>query len=332
MAYSWLHETDICIRRVLRGTGITLLISLSGISLAGDWSPPGFPGDGEYTGATNSGSIVITRHNLTLSFISSGFGFAMNAYRNQYAQVCVYCHTPHGASSQLQAPLWNRTVNPANTYTSYSSQSLTQVAANPGDASLTCLSCHDGSLPVDSIINMPGSGLYDKNQETTVSNTFLNAWNNVNSSLQMGFGANCGNSPCFHSPLGTEGNTGEQGGTCMECHNNNNQFGIPEFSAFILGSNLSNDHPVGVQYPDPEIYDFQPGLSNVNNVSFFDLDGDNRPDNNEIRLYDRGNGARVECASCHDPHGVDGGDGRFIPSFLRVISDNSTICLTCHVK
>jgi hypothetical protein len=311
---------------------IALALSVTFGAQAGDWSPPGTPGDGEYTRASNIGSMLNTRHNLTQSFINPGLGFAMNAYRNQYGQVCVYCHTPHGASSQLQAPLWNRTVNAADSYTSYSSQSLTQAAQNPGDASLTCLSCHDGTLPVDSNINMPGSGLYDRNQETTVNTTFLNAWSNVNSSLQMGFGPNCGDSPCFHSPLGAEGNVGEQGGTCMECHNNNNQFGIPEFSAFILGRNLANDHPVGVQYPDPEVFDFRSGLISFKSLTFFDKDGDARPDPNELRLYTNGDGARVECATCHDPHGVDSGNGRFIPSFLRVVSDGSTICLSCHVK
>ena len=319
-------------QRIVLLTASASLILGSYIAYAGDWAPPGTAGQGEYTRATNIGSIVNTRHNLTQSFITSGFGYAMNAYRNQYQQVCVYCHTPHGASNAVEAPLWNRTVNAAGSYTNYTSGSITQTPENPGDASLTCLSCHDGSLAVDSTINMPGSGLYSAAQQTTVSNTFLDAWDNVNSSLQMGFGANCGNSPCYHSPLGQEGNTGEQTGTCMECHNKDNNFGIPEFANFIIGQNLANDHPVGVQYPDPNVYDFQPGLIAKANVSFFDFDGDNRPDSNEIRLYNSGSGPRVECASCHDPHGVEGADGKLIASFLRVKSKESTICLTCHVK
>lgn len=308
------------------------IITSSWLSHAGDWAPPGTAGSGEYTRASNIGSIVNTRHNLTQSFITSGYGYAMNAYRNQYQQVCVYCHTPHGASSNVKAPLWNRTVNAASSYTTYASTSLSQQAVNPGDASLTCLSCHDGSLPVDSIINMPGSGQYNQAQAVTVSNTFLDAWDNVNSSLQMGFGPNCGNSPCYHSPLGTEGNTGEQTGTCMECHNNGNDFGIPAFAPFIIGSNLTNDHPVGVTYPDPNVYDFQPGMLSNAKLSFFDTDGDNRADSNEIRLYNSAGEARVECASCHDPHGVEGSDGILIASFLRVKSKDSTICLSCHVK
>ena len=309
-----------------------LVLTFSSPCSAGDWAPAGTAGAGEYTQASNIGSIVNTRHNLTQSFITAGLGFAMNAYRNQYQQVCVYCHTPHGASSAVKAPLWNRTVNAASSYNTYTSASLSQEAVAPGDASLTCLSCHDGSLPVDSIINMPGSGLYNAAQNLVVSNTFLDAWDNVNSALQMGFGPNCGNSPCFHSPLGQEGNTAEQTGTCMECHNNDNSFGIPQFSPFIIGKNLTNDHPVGVVYPDPTVYDFQPGMLSNARLSFFDTDGDSRPDSNEVRLYNSGGGARVECASCHDPHGVEGADGKLIASFLRVKSKESTICLTCHVK
>jgi len=67
---------------------------------------------------TNQDSIANTRHNLTQSTMLNGQGIQMNAYRNDYGAICVYCHTPHGANSQLNAPLWNRTfLN--NSYTTY---------------------------------------------------------------------------------------------------------------------------------------------------------------------------------------------------------------------
>jgi len=66
---------------------------------------------------SNTGSIANTRHNLTQNTIS-GNPTLMNPYRNDYGEVCVYCHTPHGANTQLAAPLWNRTFN-NNTYTTY---------------------------------------------------------------------------------------------------------------------------------------------------------------------------------------------------------------------
>jgi cytochrome c553 len=316
------------------GTVVALLFT--GIVIAGEWDPIGSTGSngGQYTRATNSGSIVNTRHNLTQSFAEPGLQYFMDGYRNHYEAVCVYCHTPHGASGTVDAPLWNRTVNDVGVYTLYTSNSITQIVEPPGPNSLTCLSCHDGTIAIDSIINMPGSGQYKASQETSVDNAFLDQWENRPSYLQGGFGAFCGDSPCFHSVLGSEGNTGEQGGTCMECHYKGNNFDLPDFAVFVIGQDLTNDHPVGVLYPDPNVYDFVPGMVAQANASFFDNDGDSRMDNNELRVYDSGDGPRVECASCHDPHGVESaGDGsKFIASFLRVDSDGSQICLSCHIK
>ena len=119
--------------------------------------------DGEIeTQFTNTGGIINTRHNLTQSTMQSGGSTFMDRSRNNYGEVCVYCHTPHGANTKVAAPLWNRTAN--NTvYTTYDqglSQTFTGSVSNPGVNSITCLSCHDGTLGVDSIVNMPGSGNY----------------------------------------------------------------------------------------------------------------------------------------------------------------------------
>ena len=68
-------------------------------------------------------------------------------------QVCVFCHTPHGAES-LPAPLWNRAQSGA-TYTPYTSSSLeanaAELASGPGGSSKLCLSCHDGTMAIGNI-------------------------------------------------------------------------------------------------------------------------------------------------------------------------------------
>ncbi|MBL0122587.1 MAG: hypothetical protein IPP88_07580 [Betaproteobacteria bacterium] len=69
------------------------------------------------------------------------------------SQVCVFCHTPHGAES-LPAPLWNRHQSGA-TYTPYTSSSLeanaAELANSPGGSSKLCLSCHDGTMAIGNI-------------------------------------------------------------------------------------------------------------------------------------------------------------------------------------
>lgn len=69
---------------------------------------------------------------------------------------CIYCHTPMSASSDTSLPLWNREKS-SKIITMYSSATLDMtIEPTPGDVSLMCLSCHDGSMAYDSLINNPG--------------------------------------------------------------------------------------------------------------------------------------------------------------------------------
>ena len=104
---------------------------------------------------TNIGSIANTRHNLTQQPIGAGAGW-MSLSRNDYGEVCVYCHTPHGSQTLQQMPLWNRTIK-ATTYTTYDQLNLhTDRRFRAGQPSLTCLSVR---WPVASIRSSPGSGI-----------------------------------------------------------------------------------------------------------------------------------------------------------------------------
>jgi len=60
----------------------------------------------------NQGSVANTRHNLTQRQAAGGgpSSVLMDPYRNDYGEVCVYCHTPHGSNADIQLPLWNHTV------------------------------------------------------------------------------------------------------------------------------------------------------------------------------------------------------------------------------
>ena len=288
---------------------------------------------------SNIGGISNTRHNLTQSTAAGNtpdqVASIMGPFRNNYNQVCVYCHTPHAANSNpdvARLPLWNRT-HLNNTYTTYDTlgtASLTQQVNQPGVNSLSCLSCHDGTLPVDSIINMPGSGGYDGNQQTNASATFLNTWTNT-----------VGNDATAHMSLDADSNGSNNvlgtiaGGSCMACHSPGAGAigaGATDFTVFSIGTDLTNDHPVGVTLPpNGPGTDFNSPTGVRPDIQWFELGAANaRPDSNEIRFYD----SRVECASCHDPHGVpSNGPGSVMnPSFLRVSNEGSGVCLTCHVK
>jgi len=82
----------------------------------------------------------------------SGFSFAGG-------QICLPCHTPHNAVSDA-APLWNHELSVA-TYNLYSSPSMQATVNQPTGASKLCLSCHDGTVAVDSFGGDTGSMFID---------------------------------------------------------------------------------------------------------------------------------------------------------------------------
>ncbi|MEO5376986.1 MAG: cytochrome c3 family protein [Magnetococcus sp. DMHC-6] len=270
------------------------------------------------TNFTNRDGISNTRHNLSLS--SNVNQNAMITVRNQYGEVCVYCHTPHGANENIDAPLWNRTFknNTYQTYDQVGSSTLTAAVNQPGVGSLTCLSCHDGTVAIDSIVNMPGSGRYSEGSKTSHQESFLDSWVNTATTTKAPKHAAMGTSSPDTSAMG-----------CMSCHNGDL---ANDFTVFYIGTDLRNDHPIGVDLPTNRIgIDFANPTVTQTTMAFYDQNGNNKADSNEVRFLKTGSSYRVECASCHDPHGVAPSHGAQInPSFLRVNNQNSTLCLTCH--
>ncbi|MCX6895043.1 MAG: cytochrome C [Verrucomicrobia bacterium] len=89
---------------------------------------------------TSAAGIVGTPHDL------SGKGWGTT-------ETCKFCHTPHFAQAVTGAPLWNHATTAAS-YTPYSSQTFKgQNQTQPSAQSQLCLSCHDGTVAVDSFAN-----------------------------------------------------------------------------------------------------------------------------------------------------------------------------------
>ena len=122
-------------------------------------------------------------------------------------------------------------------------------------------------------------------------------------------------------------------------------------TAADLGKDLTNDHPIGIQYGgfnpgtgqiDPDFVggaSLQTALINSTNVWWIDTAGGLAGrDKNDVILYTRDNGGSpqpfVECGSCHDPHqgnGTTTATGTAV-NFMRIANANSDLCLACHVK
>ncbi len=76
-------------------------------------------------------------------------------------EICIFCHSVHNAKQEgavTIAPLWYHKMSTAS-YTTYTSPSLKQTALQPRGPSKLCLSCHDGSVAIDSFGNKSGTNL-----------------------------------------------------------------------------------------------------------------------------------------------------------------------------
>jgi predicted CXXCH cytochrome family protein len=70
---------------------------------------------------------------------------------NHTGQICAPCHTPHHANTSVtDSPLWNHAVTNA-TFQLYQSSTLDATdISQPTGRSKLCLSCHDGTVALDS--------------------------------------------------------------------------------------------------------------------------------------------------------------------------------------
>ncbi len=235
--------------------------------------------------------IELTPHNL-----GSG-GPGPNTFSGT-AEVCVFCHTPHGGATNVSVPLWNRNLAAPTDYTTYATLQTSTMEgeeAPVGSVSIACLSCHDGTQAMDTVLNEPGSGLTNPG--------FAGIWTGADRPQ-----------------------------------------GIAD-----LTQDLTNDHPIGIQYGGGGITvsaptgtlndpDFNaPGNVNMNGTTVWWVDSETTPngtrEKTDMLLYTRsvagidGGLAQpfVECASCHDPHTTNA-------TFLRTSNDGSAVCMACHNK
>ena len=198
------------------------------------------------------GGISGSRHDF------GQFGWAQN-------QICLPCHTPHNAIVRdaqgvlVGGPLWNHTLSTA-TYVLYVDPNTGQNVTGAVDTnSRLCLSCHDGTVAVDS----------------------------------------------FGGGNGTNQMTGG-----------------------VLGTDLSNDHPLGENavWPTPNpAYLVDPALRAAAGIMPLRNLADGR--------------AAVGCTSCHEPHNRKNtvhmlwvnnqGAGTTVDG--RAVS-GSLLCMNCHKK
>ncbi len=209
-------------------------------------------------------------------------------------EVCVFCHTPHGANVTANgpSPLWNKPTSTL-TFQMYGASTGgvagrtiagTLTDAQPSDQTLACLGCHDGISAMNSVINAPGSGT-------------------VASAAVFGGAILIGQNTPAQMPMAQTKAVGAP--NAVDVVN-----GTVVYGSF---GSLNNDHPVSIPYIAGRA-----GLRNTNTflTDFFGA----------TTISDLLRDGKVQCVSCHDPHGT--GKARM----LRTDNSRSALCLGCHDK
>jgi predicted CXXCH cytochrome family protein len=198
------------------------------------------------------------------------------------SEICKPCHTPHNAvEASVSSRLWNHQLSTAS-YTLHGARGSGQgttldVTRAGGQADMDmgsrlCLSCHDGTVALDSFGGKTGTVM-----------------------------------------IGTERASAD------------------------LGTDLSNDHPVGVAAVYRDEYAPTPGHFPYNDITAvkaaglrFAALGTTRTGTNRAGVANSTmNNEVVSCITCHNPHENAEGTDKYL---LRVNNAGSNLCLTCHDK
>ncbi|MDH4234434.1 MAG: hypothetical protein OEV15_04795, partial [Gallionella sp.] len=213
------------------------------------------------------------------------------------SELCAFCHTPHAASSD--APLWNRYIATPPAYTVYDTSTIDAPAATIGGISLACLSCHDGTQAMNTVLNAPGSGGYN-----ATGGTWAGSWAGAN---QTGGKINAGLITNLTTDL-----------------SNDHPVSIP-----YGGGNGSSSFTSGVTMPagGTADADFKAAPNAGGLVWYVDVGAAGAKTKTDMILYTNAATSQpfVECGTCHDPHSTNA-------TFLRTLNTNSQVCLACHNK
>ncbi len=194
-------------------------------------------------------SVLLTSPVLAGTITGSEHDFSGEGWSG--GRICVACHAPHNTDTAIaDAPLWNHASSTAS-YTLYGSPTLNATINQPGGNSKLCLSCHDGTVAVDSFGG------------ATSGTTFLGSdiGTNLKKSHPIGFTYDTALATLngsLHDPSSTSATIGSGGQTktgsidslllyggkmeCSSCHDVHNTFAVGGQDALVkLDPAASND-------------------------------------------------------------------------------------------
>jgi predicted CXXCH cytochrome family protein len=154
-------------------------------------------------------------------------------------KMCGVCHTPHQAKNEPSAPLWNHRSTAVAAYTTYTSPTFDSqggtTITNPSASSKLCLSCHDGTVALESFgavatgtnyipatAKIGGTVGNDMSKEHPISFQYTDALATADGGLRAptttnsGLGSTIANDMLFANKM-----------ECASCHDVHNKYSVP---------------------------------------------------------------------------------------------------------
>jgi len=225
-------------------------------------------------------SVVSSPHDLSASSTA-------DIRASTESEICVFCHTPHNASPV--AALWNRSLSP-QAYSIYTSRALDAHPGQPTGSSKLCLSCHDGTIALGSVLSR-STPIQMQGGVTTMPLGHGNLGTDLRDDHPISFqydGALAARDQRLRSPgaidpaLKLDSNRELQCTTCHEPHNN-------AFGSFLVMRNTASELCVSCH---------QMGTTDIS--------------------------GHAQCTDCHQSHSAPSG-----PYLLRAATTTLT-CIRCH--
>ncbi|MBU1649528.1 MAG: cytochrome c3 family protein, partial [Proteobacteria bacterium] len=251
-------------------------------------------------------SIFDSKHNLS----TSGPG---TIKASGESRVCIFCHTPHNARQDIPY-LWNRSAQ-TTIYTPYASSTLfATTVGQPTGASKLCLSCHDGTIALGTVLSKPTPipfiGANTLSGRSTSLATDLSDDHPVSFSYQSSITS--GNTELVDASILTNSpvqldSTGQL--QCTACHDpHNNAWGkflvmSNQGSALCIKCHTKNGWSIS---------------THANSTNTWSTGTDPWPDSDYTTVAQNG------CGNCHRPHTA----GRH-QRLLRQVEEEKN-CLACH--
>ena len=257
-------------------------------------------------------SDVLGAHDLSLS--------GGSRIKGQMSAACLYCHVPHSGGGK--SALWGQTYS-SQMYQTYTSNTEQNSAVQPelGQDSSMCLSCHDGTVAVGTVVPY---GPY------TMQGTWSTMGTNLSSSHPFSLKLPLQDAPDLVASLVATGQTQDPTHSvqlikgnieCSSCHNPHNQAIDKQSPNFLVRDDVKGAvclacheiNPRNVNMHDNPLAGWGPSAhANAGNMV-----------NPSAGLGGYSTVAEFACISCHVPHG-----GASAVRLLR--GANEADCVTCH--